>query len=76
MGTFKLKWLIVKLDYEGAEFSIIKSIDMNSSKYFEHIVYEPTYYSYDIKDINNHLKKLAYNVETQQSLYHAYKSIN
>ena len=67
---------LLKLDCEGAEFSIIKSINMNSSKYFEHIIYEPTYNSYDIKDLHNHLKKLAYNVETQHSLYHAYKSTN
>jgi len=67
---------LLKLDCEGAEFPIIKSLNLNLSKKFGHIIYEPTYDSYDINELNNYIKTLEYKIEPQQSLYHAYKLLN
>ncbi|PKP35261.1 MAG: hypothetical protein CVU00_03110 [Bacteroidetes bacterium HGW-Bacteroidetes-17] len=67
---------LLKLDCEGAEFPIIKSLNLDLSKKFEHIIYEPTYDSYDINELNNYIKSLEYKIEPQQSLYHAFKLLN
>ncbi len=63
---------LLKLDCEGAEYPIIKSLTSKQMENFEHVIYEPTYDSYDIGELNNHFKKIGYKVKTQQSLYHAY----
>ncbi len=60
---------LLKLDCEGAEYPIIKSLTIEQSKNFEKIIYEPTYDSYDILALNEHLKIVGYEVKTKQSLY-------
>lgn len=76
LKTINYKCDLLKLDCEGAEFPIIKSLDINLSKHFEHVIYEPTYDSYDINELNQYLKSIEYKIEPQQSLYHAYKLLN
>lgn len=76
VNTVNNKCDLLKLDCEGAEFPIIKSLNLDLSKKFEHIIYEPTYDSYDINELNNYIKSLEYKIEPQQSLYHAYKLLN
>lgn len=63
---------LLKLDCEGAEYPIIKSMTMEHQKNFEHIIYEPTYNSYSIDELNDYLKIIGYRVEAVQSLYHAF----
>ncbi len=63
---------LLKLDCEGAEYPIIKSMTSSYKKNFEHVIYEPTYDSYNIDDLNNHFKAIGYKVKAQQSLYHAF----
>ena len=65
---------LLKLDCEGSEFPIIKSMNIDLSNHFENIIYEPTYDSYDINGLNNYLKSIGYTVEAKSSLYHAFKS--
>ena len=69
----KLKCNLLKLDCEGAEFPIIKSLHLNLSNKFKCLIYEPTYDSYDIDELNEYLKKLGYEVSLKQSLYLACK---
>ena len=60
---------LLKLDCEGAEYPILKSIDAISIKHFPQIIYEPTYDSYDIDELNKSLKEKGYQVNVRQSLY-------
>ena len=64
---------LIKLDCEGAEYPIIQSMNSAHHHRFEHLIYEPTYDSYNISELNDHLKKIGYKVITKDSLYLAIK---
>jgi FkbM family methyltransferase len=54
---------LLKLDCEGAEFEIIKSITREIAPKIRHIVYEATVDRYDPKELNDHLSSVGYTVE-------------
>ncbi len=70
----KLRCDLLKLDCEGAEYPIIKSLNTNLSNQFKCLIYEPTYDSYNIDELNEYLKRFTYEVSKKQSLYLACKS--
>lgn len=51
---------LLKLDCEGAEYEIIKSIDKEMAKCIRKIVFEITPSLYDTNEISEHLKDLGY----------------
>jgi FkbM family methyltransferase len=59
---------LLKLDCEGAEYEIIKSIDKNTARHIEYIVFEPTPTIYDIKELLKHLEDIGYHVEMHKGL--------
>jgi FkbM family methyltransferase len=54
---------LLKLDCEGAEYEIIRSIDKTIAPRISHIVYEATVDRYDPKELNEHLESVGYRVE-------------
>ncbi len=54
---------LLKLDCEGAEFEIIRSIDKAIAQKIGHIVYEATVDRYDPAELNEHLESIGYHVE-------------
>lgn len=60
---------LLKLDCEGAEYPIVKSINFELNKYFPKIIYEPTYDSYNIEELNKSLVQKGYKVVPKQNLY-------
>lgn len=60
---------LLKLDCEGSEYNIIKSMDSKIAKSIQNIIYEPTYEEYDIENLNEYLRSIGYSVKVFQSLY-------
>lgn len=54
---------LLKLDCEGAEYEIIKSIDGQIAPKIRQIVYEATVDRYDPKELNDHLSSIGYQIE-------------
>lgn len=54
---------LLKLDCEGAEYEIIKSMDRELAAKIRNIVYEATVDRYDPKELNSHLEQIGYKVE-------------
>lgn len=54
---------LLKLDCEGAEYEILKSINKSIAPKIINIVYEATIDRYDPAEINEHLKSVGYHVE-------------
>jgi FkbM family methyltransferase len=67
-----LKCNLLKLDCEGAEYEIIKSIDQELSAMIDKIIFEPSRLLYDLEELNQHLLKLGFIVEDRGICY-AYK---
>lgn len=53
----------LKLDCEGAEFAIIKSLDKTLVDKFPRIIFETTPSCYDLNEIVEHLQRLGYSVK-------------
>lgn len=60
---------LLKLDCEGSEYNIIKSMDSKIAKSIQNIIYEPTYEEYDIENLNEYLRSIGYTVKVFQNLY-------
>jgi FkbM family methyltransferase len=54
---------LLKLDCEGAEYEIIKSIDSETALMIDSIVFEITPSQYDLKELTAHLNNIGYIVE-------------
>jgi FkbM family methyltransferase len=63
---------LLKLDCEGAEYEIIKSIDHNLAGAIDKIIFEPCRSLYDVEELNRHLLNLGFIVEDRGICY-AYK---
>lgn len=59
---------LLKLDCEGAEYEIIKSIDQNSAKQIKRLVFEPTSAAYDVQELIESLTRLGYQVAWNEGL--------
>lgn len=66
------KCSLLKLDCEGAEYEIIKSIDGELASSIDRILFEPTRGIYDVGELEEHLAKLGYKV-VDKGLCYAYK---
>jgi FkbM family methyltransferase len=64
---------LLKMDCEGAEGEIIKSIDRNIASLIEKMIFEPSPEAYDIEEIKLHLRNLGYLIEEHQGLCIALK---
>lgn len=60
---------LLKLDCEGAEFEIIKSLTPETAAKIEKIVFESTRSLYNVKELVRHLESLEYRVSWQHGLY-------
>lgn len=58
---------LMKLDCEGAEYEIIKSIDKETATRIESIVFETHAVGYDVKDLIKHLNDVGYRVELNEN---------
>lgn len=54
---------LVKMDCEGAEYEIIKSIDVLSASKIEIIIFESTESVYNLNELLEHLKSLGFSIE-------------
>jgi len=59
---------VLKLDCEGAELEIIKSIDEEMAKRIDNVVFEPTPSLYDVTQLVEHLKSIGYRVGDYKGL--------
>lgn len=62
---------LMKIDCEGAEYEIIKSIDRGLAKRVERILFEGSPFLYNIEELIDHLKNLDYNISMHKGLYYA-----
>ena len=60
---------LLKLDCEGAEFEIIRSIREDMAARIENILFEPTPSLYDVNELLEHLENIGYRVGRHKSLY-------
>jgi FkbM family methyltransferase len=60
---------LLKLDCEGAEYEIIKSLDKNSAPLFKNIVFESTPSTYDVNELTRHLQAIGYRTGTHNGLH-------
>jgi FkbM family methyltransferase len=63
------KCTLLKLDCEGAEYEILRSLDRNLGQYVENIVFEATPSLYDVNELVTHLEHAGYVVERHAALY-------
>ena len=59
---------LLKLDCEGAEYLILKSLTREIANNIRNIVYEPTHNQYSVEELNSYLKNLGYNIRSQHGL--------
>lgn len=58
----------LKMDCEGAEGEIIKSLDTDLAASIDKIIFEPTPTVYDFEEIKNHLRSLGFSIVDQRGL--------
>ena len=59
---------LLKMDCEGAEGEIIKSLDSELAQSIQTIIFEPSHRVYDFEEIKNHLRSLGFSISDQQGL--------
>lgn len=59
---------LMKLDCEGAEYQILKSLTRGLAGRIQRIVYEPTSSRYAVAELNEHLLGLGYGIRMAQGL--------
>lgn len=64
---------LLKLDCEGAEYEIIKSISSETAQRFERILFEATPSLYDVEELTQHLENVGYRIERHKGLHMAVK---
>jgi FkbM family methyltransferase len=62
---------LLKLDCEGAEYEILKSLDAVTAQRIEKIVFEATPGLYELAELSGHLESLGYRVEKNGSTHAA-----
>lgn len=62
---------LLKLDCEGAEYEIIKSLTFELAKNIKRIIYEPMPSIYQPSELNRHLEDLGYIVKCRKGLFFA-----
>jgi hypothetical protein len=60
---------LLKLDCEGAELEIIRSINKELAVRIENILFEPTPSLYDVEELVEHLQSIGYRVGRHKGLY-------
>lgn len=60
---------LLKLDCEGAEYEILKSLTSAQARRLERIIFEPTPALYDPNELRGHLTDVGYHVEKHKGLY-------
>lgn len=60
---------LLKLDCEGAEYEILKSMNVQTAQRIERIVFEPTPSRYDIGEVKAHLASIGYRVVWNDGIY-------
>jgi FkbM family methyltransferase len=58
----------LKMDCEGAEGEIIKSLDSELASSIEKIIFEPTPTAYNLEEMKDHLRSLGFSIEDQRGL--------
>ena len=59
---------LLKLDCEGAEYEIIKSMDRDTASRIKLIIFEASPELYDLHELNRHLSDIGYSVERKKGL--------
>lgn len=60
---------LMKLDCEGAEYAILKSLTQEIASRIQRIIIEPTPQLYDIEELKIHMRSLGYSVTWRDGLY-------
>jgi FkbM family methyltransferase len=68
---------LLKLDCEGAEYEILKSINQEMALKINTIIYEPTHKLYSVNELNSYLETLGYHIKNADNylLHHANNSL-
>lgn len=67
-----VKCSLLKLDCEGAEYEILKSIDSELAAQIDKIIFEPTRSLYDVEELRTHLTSVGFSFE-DKGLCYAFK---
>ncbi|MCK4622628.1 MAG: FkbM family methyltransferase [Desulfuromonadales bacterium] len=62
---------LLKLDCEGAEYQIIKSLSLDIARKIKRIIFEPTYSIGSPDELGHHLQDLGYSVVKKSGLFFA-----
>ena len=60
---------LLKLDCEGAEYEIIKSLGKETALRIERIIFEPTPAVYNIDELKSHLNNIGYQVQWNDGIF-------
>jgi FkbM family methyltransferase len=60
---------LLKLDCEGAEYEILKSINPDLARKIKTVIYEPTYKLYSVNELNSYLETLGYQIRKRRQLF-------
>ncbi len=60
---------LLKLDCEGAEYEIMKSLDKEAARRIERIIFEPTPTMYNIEELKLHLDEIGYHVQWNDGIF-------